>query len=313
MTLGPNRAPEPYKLNNTKTSVLKWKPLGITVTEKETRRSFDANSETAAAASSTTSTRSSNVPAFGEGNTALTSNIGKDAPKRRKPRNNIVKSNSSFVSRVTPHDNLTKRLMERDSGGLFAFANINRAFQWLDLSSSAKQEPLSKILFTKAHMLCHDVNTLTKSASHLDVIMGSSAGDLIWYEPMSQKYSRLNKNGVINNTPISYLKWIPGSENHFLAAHMDGTLVVYDKEKEDAPFVSEEVLVDEAISIDEDEQTTLIVTKSVKSANQKTNPVACWKLSNHCINDFSFSPDARHLAVVADDGYLRIIDYLQER
>jgi hypothetical protein len=29
-------------------------------------------------------------------------------------------------------------LQDRPSDGLFAFANINRAFQWLDLSSATK-------------------------------------------------------------------------------------------------------------------------------------------------------------------------------
>lgn len=62
----------------------------------------------------------------------------KDPSKRRKPKNNIVKSNSSFVSRVVPHENLTKRLQERSPDGLFAFANINRALQWLDLSAQNK-------------------------------------------------------------------------------------------------------------------------------------------------------------------------------
>lgn len=191
------------------------------------------------------------------------------------------------------------------------FVNINRAFQWLDLSSSAKAEPLTKILFTKAHMLCHDVNQMTKDETHIDVVMGSSASDIIWYEPMSQKYARINKNGIINKTPVSKIKWIPGSENHFVAAHKDGSLVVYDKEKEDAPFVPDEV-VDEGISLDGDLDTTLTITKSVNSANQKANPVACWKLTSQPINDFAFSPNSRYLAVVAEDGYLRIIDYLKE-
>ena len=129
---------------------------------------------------------------------------------------------------------------------------------------------------------------------------------------MSQKYARINKNGIINNSAVAKIKWIPGSENHFLAAHMDGMLVVYDKEKEDAPFVSEE-LVDEGISIEDEDQSTLAITKSVNSSNQRTNPVACWRISNQAITDFAFSPDSKHLAVVGDDGYLRIIDYLQER
>ncbi|KAI9818866.1 MAG: hypothetical protein M1827_007687 [Pycnora praestabilis] len=252
------------------------------------------------------------APAFGESNALLVAVVGKDALKRRKPKNNIIKSNSSFVSRVIPHDQLTKRLQERKSDGMFAFANINRAFQWLDLSSLQKSEHLTKILFTKAHALCHDVNSLTKSLAHLDVIMGFSSADIIWYEPMSQKYARINKNGVINATPISEIRWIPGSENLFLAAHMDGSLVVYDKEREDAPFMPEEHVTPIDHTSEETTTSALRVIKSVNSKNQKFNPVASWKLSNHLINGFALSPDSRHLAVVSEDGALRIIDYLKE-
>ena len=60
---------------------------------------------------------------------------GKDAGKRRKPKNNIAKSNSSFISRCIVHENMAKRVADHPVEGYFAFANINRAFQWLDLSS----------------------------------------------------------------------------------------------------------------------------------------------------------------------------------
>ena len=53
---------------------------------------------------------------------------------------------------------------------------------------------LIKILFTKAHCLCHDVNRITKSSTHIDVILGYSTGEIIWMEPISQRYDRLNKN-----------------------------------------------------------------------------------------------------------------------
>jgi WD40 repeat protein len=116
---------------------------------------------------------------------------------------------------------------------------------------------------------------------------------------------------------VSEIGWIPGSENLFLAAHMDGTLVVYDKEKEDTIFTPE----DEGTSRTSGEtsgsgrvnySSQIHVHKSVHSKNQKTNPVAVWKLCNHRINAFAFSPDNRHLAVVSEDGTLRIIDYLKE-
>lgn len=101
---------------------------------------------------------------------------------------------------------------------------------------------------------------------------------------------------------------------------MDGLLVVYDKEKEDAQFVPEDGEPSGSISGSDGAQAAPItergikmqIQKSVDSKNQKTNPVAAWKLSNQRINAFAFSPDNRHLAVVCEDGTLRIIDYLDE-
>jgi len=115
-----------------------------------------------------------------------------------------------------------------------------------------------------------------------------------------------------------------------MAAHMDGSLVVYDKEKEDAIFSAEEdggqpqqpPQQSQHSPTDGEANGTngavnhlsqIQVNKSVHSKNQKTNPVAAWKLSNHRINAFAFSPDNRHLAVVSEDGSLRIIDYLKEQ
>ncbi|KAI6753250.1 hypothetical protein HG531_005419 [Fusarium graminearum] len=221
---------------------------------------------TSDAAAASASITIGSAPAFGEGNALLTQAPTKDVNKKRKPKNNMTKSNSSFISRVIVNESLSKKLTERPNDGIFAFANINRAFQWLDMSSSTK--------------------------------------------------------GAINGTPVAAIRWIPGSENLFLAAHMDGSLVVYDKEKEDAQFNPEEEAVNgmangaSGESLDANNMgthhNTIRINKSVHSKNQKVNPVAAWKLSNHRINAFSFSPDNRHLAVVSEDGTLRIIDYLKE-
>ena len=110
------------------------------------------------------------------------------------------------------NEGLNKRIQEHSPEGLFIFANINRTFHWLDLSSptSAKVDHddcavcvmliflqadfLVKILFAKAHVLCHDTNQVTKNVGHLDVVMGTSTGDIIWLEAYTQKYFRINKN-----------------------------------------------------------------------------------------------------------------------
>ncbi|KAK3051729.1 hypothetical protein LTR09_007029 [Extremus antarcticus] len=254
---------------------------------------------------------------FGDNNPSLNVTAPAKGKKdgRSKPKNNIVKSNSSFVSRVIPHEGLPKRLSERSQDGLMAFANINRAYVWLDLNSDIKTENLTKVLFTKAHALCHDVNTLTKSVSHVDIIMGFNTSDIIWYEPMSQKYARLNKNGQITTSPIQRILWLPNKENLFITAHFDGTLMVYDKEKEDAAFVPEDAPPVENGHTNGETKTKpgFTITKSVQSRDQKTNPVAAWKLSNMKLNDMTFSPDGQLLAIVCEDGTLTILDYIHER
>ena len=282
----------------------------------EPRKSQETGSNESNVVSEPVTTSSNGkAPAFGANNALLTTpGVGKDPSKRKKPKTNMMKTNSTFISRMVPHEALTRRLQERDSDSILCFANINRALQWLDLTSDSyfKAEHLTKVLFTKAHMLCHDANELTKTPNHIDLVAGSSAGDIVWYEPFSQRYNRINKNGVVNLSPVSDVKWIPGSECLFVASHMDGTLVVYDKEREDAAFVPEEGTVSLEQNGEALDAAALRINKSVNSKNQKTNPVASWKISNQRINQMAFSPDCQHLAVVSEDGSLRIIDYLKE-
>jgi catabolite repression protein CreC len=58
--------------------------------------------------------------------------------KQKKPKNSIGKTGSSFVSRIVAHQNLSQRLQERKTDGLYLFANINRALLWMDMSSPNK-------------------------------------------------------------------------------------------------------------------------------------------------------------------------------
>ena len=108
------------------------------------------------------------------------------------------------------------------------------------------------------------------------------------------------------------------SENLILAAHTDGTMIVYDKDKEDADFVPEDrqkrqpSKAGQGNGVNNNVVEKLEVSKSVRSQNQRSNPVAVWKLSKQKINAFAFAPNGRHLAVASEDGYLRVLDYLEE-
>ncbi|CAG8589395.1 3997_t:CDS:2 [Funneliformis caledonium] len=157
--------------------------------------------------------------------------------KRKKTKNNIAKTTSSFVAKIVQNENLTKILANRQNEDTYLFFNSGRTFCWTDLTNKPK-ELLSKVIFTKAHPMCHDVNQLTRSCDHLDVIIGFSSGDIIWFDPLCNKYYRLNKQGVINSSSVTMVKWMPGSENLFMASYSDGSIIIYDKDKDDQSFTA---------------------------------------------------------------------------
>lgn len=59
-------------------------------------------------------------------------------------------------------------------------------------------------------------------------------------DPITSRYGRLNKQGCISNSPCTAIRWVPASTTLFLVSHADGTIVVYDKEREDGAFSPQE-------------------------------------------------------------------------
>ncbi|KAK9763956.1 hypothetical protein K7432_008944 [Basidiobolus ranarum] len=219
--------------------------------------------------------------------------------KRKKTKNNITKTTSSFVARIITNDNIAKILASRTNEDTYLFFNVGKTFLWCDLFGKPK-EPLSRINFNKANPTCHDVNLLTRSSSHLDIVIGFSSGDIMWFDPLSNKYIRINKQGVINNSPVTSIKWMPGSENLFMASHQDGSLIVYDKEKDDQNFTINPIPEDDPLPI-------------TKTKNNKYNPNWHWRVSKKAVTAFAFSPDCQHIAAVCMDGCLRILDFFHEK
>ncbi|SAL95558.1 hypothetical protein [Absidia glauca] len=221
---------------------------------------------------------------------------------QRKPKNNLVKTKSSFVLRIILHDRLAHHLANRSIDDGFLFFNVGTSFLWMDAKGKPK-DPLSRIVFTKAYPTCHDVNSVTKSNEHLDVIIGFSSGDCVWYDPLTSKYFRLNKDGNMKRGAVTDVKWIPGSEDLFMASFSDGTMLVLDKDREDQAYTP-------TPSTTWAEQQ-FHATRPHKST--KYNPVSHWSANQKGIMAFDFSPDGVHLAVLGKDGTLRIINYHQER
>ncbi|KAI9475609.1 MAG: WD40-repeat-containing domain protein [Benjaminiella poitrasii] len=100
------------------------------------------------------------------------------------------------------------------------------------------------------------------------------------------------------------IKWIPGSEDMFMASFDDGSILVLEKDRDDQTFqfASPSSWADEHFQI----------TKPNKH-NTKHNPIAHWRVSQKGITAFAFSPDNQHVAIVGKDSLMRVIDYTSER
>ena len=85
----------------------------------------------------------------------------------------------------------------------------------------------------------------------------------------------------------------------FLAAHSTGNIYVYNKEY---PTCSIEPVY---TSLKHGEGFIIECCKSKTLAN----PVFKWIVGRGSINDLTFSPDCKHIAIVSEDGYLRVFDY----
>lgn len=127
-----------------------------------------------------------------------------------------------------------------------------------DACKSDPQEAMARILFS-AIPTCIDVNQYTASPTQIDVLVGFNSGDIFWFgacglhwsragpsltfsiletDPICSKYTRLNKSGIITSSPITSIQWLPRSHggestNLFLTSHADGSVLIWDKDRED--------------------------------------------------------------------------------
>jgi hypothetical protein len=68
--------------------------------------------------------------------------------KRKKPKNNITKTNSTFVAKITTHENLAKILANRSGEDVYLFWNTGRTFTWSDLNQKPNVRGGGKLLAT---------------------------------------------------------------------------------------------------------------------------------------------------------------------
>lgn len=104
---------------------------------------------------------------------------------------------------------------------------------------------------------------------------------------------------LIDKTKVTCVRWIPGSPNQFLAAHSSGHMYTYNEELMcgvDRPHY-------QLFKQGEGYSVYTCKTKSTR------NPLYRWVIGEGSINEFAFSPCSKYLAVVSQDGYLKVFNF----
>ncbi|KAJ9109355.1 hypothetical protein QFC21_000685 [Naganishia friedmannii] len=279
-----------------------------------------------------------------------------------RPKTNIRSTNSTFVTRVQSHDGFTKIVpqpphLENASPGAhfpptrWAFTNTGRMLVWTLLDPSNKiKDPVLRVFFNN-FPTCHTYCEATKSApgtaegGRLDMVLGFNTGDLFWLDPITLKYTRLNKAGIIHGRLVISIRFHPLNPTLIYALFSDGLVMILSTEREDPDFkvtigpppwaqrlktwengrrrsASDAAAAAAAPAnggtADEHNTRPVFVWRNEEPAPLKNqppgspyagkNPVAVWKTGTKPVKAFEFSPDGQAIALVSEDGTMRIVD-----
>ncbi|CAH0594005.1 unnamed protein product [Chrysodeixis includens] len=163
-------------------------------------------------------------------------------------------------------------------------------------------KPVDKKMYKGTNPTCHDFNTVTMTPDSVSLVIGFSTGQIQLIDPIKKELSKLyNEERLIDKTRVTCIKWVPGSSNLFITAHASGQLYVYNEELTCGTTAPHYQLFKQGDGYS-------IHTCRTKSTR---NPLYRWVIGaeGSCINEFAFSPCGTNLAVVSQDGFLRVFHY----
>ncbi|ESO85392.1 hypothetical protein LOTGIDRAFT_177520 [Lottia gigantea] len=161
-------------------------------------------------------------------------------------------------------------------------------------------KPVDKRIYKATLPTCHDFNPDYIWSDSVLLLVGFTAGQVQLIDPIKKENSKLyNEERLIDKTKVTCIKWIPQSRNQFLVSHASGQMYVYNEDLPCGPTPPhyQPFKNGEGFSI---------YTCKTKSTR---NPLYRWIVGQGAIHEFAFSPCSLYLAIVSQDGYLRVYNY----
>ncbi|MCP9262774.1 WD repeat-containing protein 20 [Dirofilaria immitis] len=182
---------------------------------------------------------------------------------------------------------------------------VNYTFSSIGVQTAVDlNKPIDKRVYKGTYPTSHDFNQETATTTSCSLIIGFSAGQIQLIDPFRNdlQISRLyNEDRLIDKTAVTCLKWIPGQQQCFLASHTSGNAYVYNENLPCNPSSP-------VYQIFKQGDGYTIYTCKTKTSR---NPVYRWAVGSGTLHEFAFSSsdDAKLLATVSQDGFLRIFNY----
>lgn len=79
--------------------------------------------------------------------------------------------------------------------------------------------------------------------------------------------------GCITNSSCTAVRWVPSSPTLFLVSHADGTIIVYDKEREDGIFSPQEPTAQSSAATSHSEGSSSSIPSEDASSQGQWNPL----------------------------------------
>ncbi|KAL7646443.1 UNVERIFIED_CONTAM: hypothetical protein RMT77_003356 [Armadillidium vulgare] len=180
---------------------------------------------------------------------------------------------------------------------VYSYKSIKRVNSESDLP-----KPIEKRSYNKEDVpTCHDFNSATATVDRVSLLVGLLGGQVQLFDPINKELNKSYNSGerLIDKSKVTCIKWIPESLNQFLVSHSSGQMYMYNEELVcglDRP-------VYQLFKQGEGYSVYTCKTRSTR------NPLYRWSIGDGCINEFTFSPCSKYLAVVSQDGFLRVFNF----
>nr|XP_027203124.1 WD repeat-containing protein 20-like [Dermatophagoides pteronyssinus] len=150
---------------------------------------------------------------------------------------------------------------------------------------------------------CHDFCTYIEPPISL-LLIGFSLGQIQMIDFYRTEISKFyNQERLIDKSKVTCIRWLPRSKTNFLVSYSSGQMYVY---KKDLPCFQTAPNYQQYKCGDGFQIFTC-------KTRQPRNPIFRWSIGSNqsAINEFSFSPCGKYLAIVSQDGFLRVFYYDQ--